>query len=138
MYLAAFVPDVGESCATLGGPDAPVNAWIRPFSDGFTYVPEDVAPGLFYGDCTPSAARDAASLLVPQAAGHGRGEVSTAAWRHVRSLYVVCTQDRATSPDLQRRMASRCSAARVFDASHSPYISRPQAIADANTEFAAA
>lgn len=137
VYMAAFVPDVGESCASLGGPDAPVNAWVRPFSDGFTYIPGDVSTDLFYGDCTPSAARNARRLLVPQAAGHGRGEVRAAGWRHTRSLYLVCTQDRAMSPILQQSMAERCTDVQSFDASHSPYISRPQAVADAITEFAA-
>lgn len=137
VYMAAFVPDMGESCAALGGPDAPVNASVRPLSDGFTYVPADVAGDLFYGDCTPSAAQNATSLLVPQASDHGRGEVMAASWRHTRSLYLVCTQDRAMSPNLQQSMAERCTDARSFDASHSPYISRPQAVADEIMEFAA-
>lgn len=139
VYMAAFVPDVGESCAALGGTDAPVNAWVRPSSaEGFTYIPAGVATDLFYGDCTPSAAETAVGLLVPQASGHGRGEVTAAGWRQARSLYLVCTQDRAMSPILQRRMAERCTEVMSFDASHSPYISRPQTIADAIVEFAAA
>jgi pimeloyl-ACP methyl ester carboxylesterase len=137
VYMAAFVPDVGESCAALGGPDAPVNAWVRPLPDGFTHIPADVAGDLFYGDCPPSAAQKATSLLVPQASGHGRGEVTAAGWRHAPSLYLVCTQDRAMSPPLQQRMAQRCTDARTFDASHSLYISRPDAVADVLLEFAA-
>lgn len=137
VYLAAFVPDVGESCAALGGPDAPVNASVHRFSDGFTYIPADVAADLFYGDCTPSAARNAVSLLVPQASGHGRGEAMAAGWRHARSFYLVCTQDRAMSPILQQSMAERCTNARRFDGSHSLYISRPQTVAHEIMEFAA-
>ncbi len=137
VYMAAFVPDVGESCASLGGPHAPVNAAVRPVADGFTHIPDELADELFYGDCTPDAAEAARRLLVPQAAGHGRGAVTTAGWRTTRSLYLVCTQDRAMSPSLQRAMAQRCSDARSLDASHSPYISQPREVAAEIYRFAA-
>lgn len=138
VFMAAFVPDVGESCAVLGGPNAPVNAWVRPFSDGYSYIPADVAQDLFYGDCTPGDVQIAKRLLVPQASGHGRGEIVAAGWRHARSLYLICTQDRAMSPDLQQTMAERCTDARTFHASHSVYISRPHAVADEIMAFARA
>jgi pimeloyl-ACP methyl ester carboxylesterase len=137
VFMAAFVPRVGESCAQLGGVDAPVNAWVRPFAEGFTYIPEEVATGLFYGDCSPGAAQTARSLLVPQASGHGRGEVRSAGWRHMRSLYLVCANDRAMSPKLQQTMAERCTSSKTFDSGHSPYISRPRSVADAIMTFGA-
>ncbi|GAA1490625.1 alpha/beta hydrolase [Brachybacterium sacelli] len=130
LYLAAFVPDAGESCAVLGGPDAPVNAWVRPHPRGGTFIPPDVATDLFYADCHPRAAERATSLLVPQASGHGRGVVQRAAWRYVRSHYVGSTEDRAMSPELQRQLARRCTSSQVITAGHSPYISRPDDIAD--------
>lgn len=130
VFIAAFVPDVGESCAGLGGPDALVNAWVRPHPRGGTYVPAEVARDLFYGDCDTWAARRAARLLVRQASGHGRAPVRTASWRRAHSRYLVCSDDRALSPELQRRMASRCTGQQTIDASHSAYISRPGQIAD--------
>ncbi|WP_217584926.1 alpha/beta hydrolase [Microbacterium sp. GbtcB4] len=137
VFMAAFVPDVGESCASLGGPDAPVNAFVRPFGEGFTHIPDHVAADLFYADCTPAASREARRLLVPQAAGHGRGEVTVAGWRDTRSLYLMCAHDRAMSPRLQQSMADRCSDSRTLSASHSPYISMPQTVAEEIVRFAA-
>lgn len=129
IFMAAFVPDVGESCADLGGQDAPVNAWVRPHPSGGTYIPADVAPDLFYGDCSTDATTQAVDLLVPQAAGHGRGTVQAASWRQTTSHYIACSRDRALSPELQQRMAERCTSQHTVEASHSPYISQPAGIA---------
>ncbi|WP_373426192.1 alpha/beta hydrolase [Agromyces albus] len=128
VFMAAFVPDLGESCASLGGPDAPVNAWVRPHPEGGTYIPKDAATDLFYGDCEPEAAQRAVELLIPQASGHGRCVVSNAAWKYAPSHYVICARDRAMNPVLQQAMASRCGTEEVIDASHSPYISHVEAV----------
>lgn len=128
VFMAAFVPDLGESCASLGGPEAPVNAWVRPHPDGGTYIPKDVATDLFYGDCEPIAAQRAVELSLPQGSGHGRGIVSSAAWKYTSSHYVICARDRAMNPILQREMASRCSTEEMIDTSHSPYISHVEAV----------
>lgn len=130
VFVAAFAPEVGESCAELGGPDALVNHWVRPHPSGGSCIPPEVAPALFYGDCDPEVAARASSLLVPQAPGHGRGVVQRAEWKSTRSHYVVCSDDRAVAPALQHRMAQRCHSSQVIAASHSPYISQPELIAD--------
>lgn len=130
VFVAAFVPDVGESCAQLGGPEAPVNAWVRPHPDGGSFVPADAATALFFADCHPDEAERAVDLLVPQASGHGRGIVRHAAWKQTRSHYVVCTADQAMSPQLQHRLAGRCTSSQIIDASHSPYISQPDFLAE--------
>ncbi|SDD92958.1 Alpha/beta hydrolase family protein [Auraticoccus monumenti] len=129
IFMAAFVPDVGESCADLGGPDAPVNAWVRPHPAGGTYIPAGVAPDLFYADCSTDATTRAVDLLVPQAPGHGRGTVRAASWRQTTSHYIVCSRDRALSPERQQRLAGRCTSQETIEASHSPYISQPAGIA---------
>ncbi|WP_261645981.1 alpha/beta hydrolase [Curtobacterium sp. C2H10] len=131
VFMAAFTPRVGESCAQLGGPDAPVNSAVRPHPQAGTFIPADAAVELFYADCDPQAARRAVNLLVPQASGHGRGVVEAAPWERSGSHYIVCSDDRAMSPALQLRMAKRCSSHEVLSASHSPYISQPQHVATA-------
>lgn len=129
VFMAAFAPRVGESCAQLGGPDAPVNSFVRPHPEGGTFIPAGVAVDVFYADCDPQAARRAANLLVPQAPGHGRSVVEAATWERAGSHYIVCSNDRAMSPALQLRMAKRCRSHEVLSASHSPYISQPQRVA---------
>jgi pimeloyl-ACP methyl ester carboxylesterase len=130
VFLAAFVPEIGESCAELGGPDALVNAWVRPHPSGGSWIPAESAPELFYADCTEEDAERATALLVPQAGGHGRGRVRQATWRHTPSHYVVCDDDRAVSPTLQGRMAQRCTSRQHLAAGHSPYISQPDLLAE--------
>jgi len=138
VFMAAFAPNVGESCAQLGGADAPVNAFVRPHPEGGTFIPAEAAAELFYADCDPQAAQRAVDLLVPQASGHGRGVVEAAPWKRAFSRYIICSDDRAMSPALQLRMAMRCSSHEVLSASHSPYISRPQQVATSVLGSAAA
>lgn len=129
VFVAAFAPRVGESCAQLGGPDAPVNSFVRPHPAGGTFIPAETAVDLFFADCDPRTAQRAVDLLVPQASGHGRGVVEAAWWERSESHYVVCSDDRAMSPALQMRMAKRCSSHEVLSAGHSPYLSRPEHVA---------
>jgi pimeloyl-ACP methyl ester carboxylesterase len=129
VFMAAFVPRVGESCAQLGGVDAPVNAVVRPHPAGGTFIPAEAAAELFFADCEPQSTQRAVDLLVPQASGHGRGIVHAASWERAVSHYIVCSDDRAMSPALQLRMAMRCSSHELLGASHSPYISRPRHVA---------
>lgn len=131
VFFAAFAPVAGESCAELGGPDALVNKWVRPHVSGGTYVPVQFARELFYADCSPADASRAIDLLVPQAGGHGRGVVRRAEWTRGPSHYIVCEDDRAVSPELQQAMARRCDSSQRIHASHSPYISQPDLIAEA-------
>lgn len=78
---------------------------------GCTFVPAEAAGELFYADCDPQATKRAVDLLVPQAAGHGRGIVQAAPWERAVSHYIVCSDDRAMSPALQLRMAMRWESA---------------------------
>lgn len=133
VFIAAFVPEIGESCADLGGPDALVDAWVRPHPSGGSWIPAASAPELFYADCTEEDAARATALLVPQAGGHGRGRVRHATWKQAPSHYVVCDEDRAVSPMLQRRMSERCTSRQHLAASHSPYISQPDLLAEVIT-----
>ncbi|MFJ4221844.1 alpha/beta hydrolase [Curtobacterium luteum] len=137
MFVAAFTPRAGESCAQLGGADAPVNAFVRPHPAGGTFIPVAAAVELFYADCDPRAAQRAVDLLVPQASGHGRGVVQAAPWERSVSHYIVCSDDRAMSPALQLSMAKRCSSYEVLSASHSPYLSRPEHVATSVLRIAA-
>jgi pimeloyl-ACP methyl ester carboxylesterase len=58
-------------------------------------------------------------------------EVGEPSWRTVPSAYVVCTDDQALSPEARRRMAARIGGeVPELDASHSPNLSNPRAVAD--------
>ena len=130
MYVAAFVPAAGESGAMLGGPSALVNEAIQHHDDGSTSIQSQRAREVLYADCSAADSAWAISLLVPQQPGHGRGVPSRVAWQTTESTYVHCEQDKALSPVLQERMASRCTQAFSLNSSHSPFISQPEWLAN--------
>lgn len=128
VYLAAFVPDAGESAASLGGPAPWADAAVVRCSDGTSEIAHGRAVEALYADCSPQVAARAVSLLRPQASGHGRGVPERAAWRSTSSTY-VCAHDRVLDPDLQRLMAQRCTRSVEWSTSHSPFLGRPDLVA---------
>jgi pimeloyl-ACP methyl ester carboxylesterase len=129
VYLAAFVPDLEESAASLNGRDGLINAAVRMRDDGETEVVPELADAHLYQDCTPERRAWARSLLAPQSARSGRGTPLRTAWRSVPSTYLICTEDRAVAPAVQRRMAERCATVVEIEAGHSAYLSRTVEVA---------
>ncbi|MFB6510490.1 alpha/beta fold hydrolase [Streptomyces virginiae] len=128
VYLAAFVPDAGESAAGLGGASARLRDAIRSEPDGSTSLCPDRAAAALYNDCPAPLAARAVGLLRAQAPGCGRGVPERHSWRETPSTYVVCGQDRAVDPCLQRRMAARCTDVREWSTGHSPFVGRPRLV----------
>ncbi|WP_346927307.1 alpha/beta hydrolase [uncultured Arthrobacter sp.] len=129
-YVAAFVPASDESGALLGGSGALVNDAVQRNDDGTSSIRRERARDVLYADCTEAESDWATEVLVPQQPGHGRGVPARIAWQSVESTYLLCEQDRALSPDLQQRMARRCTNTISFSSSHSPFISRSRRLAD--------
>ncbi|MGN6744250.1 MAG: alpha/beta hydrolase [Amnibacterium sp.] len=129
VYLAAFVPDLGESAVSLNGRDGLINAALRVLDDGSTEVRPELADEHLYADCTPEQRAWARSLLVPQQGRAGRGSPTRTAWRDLPSTYVVSTEDRAVAPAIQRRMAERCTRVLELEAGHSAFLSRTAEVA---------
>ena len=138
VYLAAFVPDAGESAAGLGGASPQLKEAINPEPDGSTSLHPDRAAATLYGDCPEPLAAWAVDLLRTQAPGCGRGIPERHSWKRTPSTYVVCAQDRAIDPVLQRKMASRCTDARQWQTGHSPFVGQPDLIVELLRELLAA
>ncbi|WP_405864116.1 alpha/beta hydrolase [Streptomyces sp. NBC_00005] len=137
VYLAAFVLDAGESAASLGGASPQLLDAISPKPDGSTSLHPDRAVDVLYGDCPEPLAAWAVGLLRAQAPGCGRGVPEHHSWKHTPSTYVVCGQDRAIDPGLQRKMASRCTDVREWQTGHSPFIGQPDLIVELLQELLA-
>ncbi|MCS7483174.1 alpha/beta hydrolase [Umezawaea endophytica] len=129
VYVAAFVPAAGESAAGQGGATDLLRAAVRPAPDGTTSIDPQLATTLFYADCPPEVAARASAHLRPQAPGCGRGVPERQAWHHVPSTYLVCTNDRAVDPVVQRALAARCTTTLEWPTGHSPHLSRPLELA---------
>jgi pimeloyl-ACP methyl ester carboxylesterase len=143
VYLASFPLEPGES-ATRAAPNTSSRAddaseladALRAHDDGtVTLDPHRAVSGL-YADCAPDDAARAVARLGPQAMAELRGVATRAAWHDLPSTYVVCTQDRAVGPGLQRVLARRCTRTIEWPTSHSPFLSRPDLVADLLVELA--
>jgi pimeloyl-ACP methyl ester carboxylesterase len=132
VYIAAFAPDKGESVNTLiagfpsDGPQPP----ILPPRDGFLSLDRDKFHASFAGDLPAGQAAFMADSQVPWGVDALGGTISEAAWRIKPSRYLLTTQDRMIPPPAQRAMAERTGATITeVPASHSVYLSQPQAVA---------
>ncbi|MFD8438829.1 alpha/beta fold hydrolase [Streptomyces microflavus] len=140
VYVAAFVPDVGESAATLGGASPRLRAAIEPATggpEGTTLLHLGRAAEVLYGDCPEPLAARATGLLRAQAPGCGRGVPEHHSWKRTPSTYVVCAGDRAIDPALQRTIAARCTGVREWRTGHSPFVSRPALVVELVRELLA-
>jgi pimeloyl-ACP methyl ester carboxylesterase len=132
VYIAAFAPDAGESVATLIGnpaPGAPVPP-IVPTAGGSLLLDRAKFPASFAADVNPDVAAFMADSQLPWGIEALNGTVTEPAWKTKPSWYLVATDDRMIPPDAQRAMAKRAGS-HVEDvrASHSVYVSRPDAVA---------
>lgn len=132
VYLAAFMPDTGESVRALtAGRATPelVAAQVRG-SDRTLLVRPELARAAFYADCEEEEAQRAVARLRPQALEPFLGAPERAVWRSVESTYVVCSEDKAIDPGLQRELAVRATHTVTWPTAHSPYLCRPQLVVD--------
>ena len=140
VYVAAFAPDKGESVTTLiadPAPGAPVPPILPPV-DGFLLLDRDKFHASFAADLPVAEAEFMADSQVPWGLDALGGAIGEPAWRHKPSWYLVATDDHMIPPPAQRAMARRAgSTVTGTDASHSVYVSRPDAVADLIRQAAA-
>ncbi|MEU4493770.1 alpha/beta hydrolase [Streptomyces sp. NPDC023998] len=140
VYIAAFVPDAGESVNTLlgGFPTDVPGPPILPPKDGLLFLDRDNFPAAFADDLAADLAAFMADSQVPWGADALGQPVTEAAWRTKRSWYLITTDDKMIPPPAQRTMAGRAGATTVEAAgSHSIYVSQPAAVADLIKQAAA-
>jgi len=132
VYVAAFVPDAGESVETLianPAPGAPVPP-ILPPEDGFLKLDNARFADSFAADVDPDTAQFMADSQVPWGVDALAGKVSVPAWKSKPSHYLVASDDRMIPPPAQRAMAERAGAqVAETQGSHAVYVSRPEDVA---------
>jgi pimeloyl-ACP methyl ester carboxylesterase len=140
VYITAFALDKGESVSSLlkdPPPGAPVPP-ILPPQDGFLVLDRSKFPASFAADVDPDLAAFMADSQVLRGVQALSGVVTDAAWRSKPSWYLVTTEDRMIPPDAQRAMAKRAGSKVVeVKASHSVYVSQPDAVASLVEQAAA-
>ncbi len=135
VYLTAFALARGEStmaAAPEGGESnraTELGAAVR-FDDGTMTFTGPAAVSALYHDCEPRDVEFALARLRPESVSALAGIATQAAWEDIPSTYVVCTDDRAIAPELQRRLAARTGEIIEWPTSHSPFFSRPELVVD--------
>jgi pimeloyl-ACP methyl ester carboxylesterase len=140
VYVSAFAPDIGETGSSLIGahPAPPALSSILTDGAGFVYqtasgMAENVAPDL--------PKNDSLALAVTQGrlAGAAFGQtVIDAAWKTKPAWFVITTDDRVVSVELQTYEADRMDARKTFiAASHMSLLSQPSKVVAVIEEAAA-
>jgi pimeloyl-ACP methyl ester carboxylesterase len=140
VYVCAFAPDKGESVGSLiggfpaDGPQPP----ILPPNNGFLFLDRDKFRESFAGDLPADEAAFMADSQVPWAVEAPGAPITEASWRAKPSWYLVTSQDHMIPPAAQHTMASRIGATVTeVAASHSVYVSQPEAVATLIAQAAA-
>jgi pimeloyl-ACP methyl ester carboxylesterase len=129
VYVAAFVPDVGESVESLIDDETP--APLQSSADGFFFFNPALFPQIFAHDLTTIRGAFLAAAQCPPSGVALGTPVSRAAWRSRPSWYLLATEDRIIPPVVQRQMAKRAHAT-ITDvrASHAVHMSQPRVVAE--------
>ncbi|AWT55951.1 alpha/beta fold hydrolase [Mycolicibacterium smegmatis] len=130
VYIAAFVPDEGESVESLGGHPGVQGSPIVPFSGGFLLQDRAKFHSSFGADLPTADAAFLADSQIPWSTEAMTSPVTDPAWRRRPCWYLIATEDRMIPLAAQRVMAQRAGAATVeVAASHAVYMSQPRAVA---------
>jgi pimeloyl-ACP methyl ester carboxylesterase len=138
VYLCAVVPIPGHSFNEQTSIER--DTFIPGYQAGLVaddegrsrWVDEEVARQTFYADCDERDARAAFARLRPQSTAPYDVPCPIDALPAAPRTYVLCTEDRIVSPDWSRRVATGRLDAELVElpGSHSPFLSRPAALAD--------
>src|SRR3984957_11804265 len=131
VYIAAFIPDQGESALSLLAQKPAANNDTRATRDGFLYIDPAAFAADFAADVPPAQANFMAHSQTMLAAKAGGGAaVTAAAWHQKKSWALIASRDHNINPDLERSMAQRAGSETVeVPASHAVYVSKPEDVA---------
>jgi len=130
VYIAAFIPDQGESAVSLLSQAPAANNDMRATKDDFLYIDPAAFPADFAADLPPAEAKFMAQSQQMLAKAAGGAPVTTAAWHQKKSWALIASRDHNINPDLERTMAKRAGSETIeVPASHAVYVSKPEDVA---------
>ncbi|WP_289660052.1 alpha/beta hydrolase [Flavobacterium panacagri] len=133
VYIAAFVPDAGETLLQLvkSGPPTPNSGIEAPTADGFIWYGKAKFHSGFCADLSKEKADFLYDSQVPIAASAFVAPITKASWKNKPSWYIVATDDQTVPIEGARFMAKRAhSKVTEIKASHAVYVSQAKAVAD--------
>jgi pimeloyl-ACP methyl ester carboxylesterase len=138
VYLCGAIPEIGRSVFDqIAGADMMKPGWDAGLSEPdaespTTWVDPDCARVLLFADCDEPTVEAAFNHLRPQASYPSTLPFSLSEFPTVSCTSVICSDDRMIDPDWSKRIARDRLGADVIElpGSHSPFLSRPSALAD--------
>ena len=135
VYVSALAPDQGESANDLLGkyPPAAGDAHIQPQSGDYLWLDPSAFRESFCQDVPAPEAKLLASAQKPiNKSAFGEKLAGAATWHKLPSWFVLTTNDRMVSPELQKFEAKRMESTVVeIAASHVPFLVKPAEVAKA-------
>ncbi len=138
VYVAARAPDAGEDYGALAAtfPTPAASAGLT-HAGGFAQLSQDAFLNDFANGVDPQQARVLYAVQGPISDTLFASRTTAAAWHDKPTFYAVSKQDRTTSPELERFLASRMGATTVeLDSGHLSLVTHPQEIANLILEAA--
>jgi pimeloyl-ACP methyl ester carboxylesterase len=132
VYISAYAPDAGQSVFSLNAlvPETPVNRQIV-MNAGFLSLTFEGIRADFAQDLPDTEMRTLAVTQGPVAAVAFGTPATAPAWLTKPSWYMVASEDRVISPQLEAMMAQTINAVTTtVHSSHVIMLSRPDAVAD--------
>ena len=143
IYLAAYLIPNGKTQSEYSAQD--VDGVLKPFVirypelNAHTLQPEIYKEGLYH-DCDETITELAKLLLSHESAESGITplELSEEKYGSVPRFYIECTEDKAVTPFIQRKMYAETICQKVYqmETSHSPFFSQPEELSSIFCEIA--
>ncbi len=134
VYVAALVPDTGEAGGELFAKyPTPGARQIIAHSGDYQWIEPSAFREAFCHDVPEADANVMAMTQKPiNKNAFGAKLTGAAAWKKLPSWFVLTTEDRMVSPDLQRFEANRMGSTVIeVSSSHTPFLSHPDKVVDA-------
>jgi pimeloyl-ACP methyl ester carboxylesterase len=131
VYIAAFVPDKGETTLTLIHKIPPASNGVKQTPDGYLYLDPAVFAADFCAELPKEQAHFMSQSQVLTAVEAFNTPITTPAWRTKPSWAMVAGSDRSINPNLERWMYQRANShvTEVAGANHAVYMSHPKQVA---------
>lgn len=133
VYIAAIVPDVGETVGDVFRrvPPHPRAPQLQPDADGLLWLTVDAFRNAFAPDASASETALMAAAQKPIALKCLGEPMTNPAWREKPTWFLIAENDLMVSPETQRFTAARMKSKVVsLPVDHTPLVSNPEVVAE--------
>ena len=130
VYVNAYAPEKGETVPTLSAKAVPtkLSDFLVPLN-GFISLTEEGVKNAFANDLPEGEQKLIFTVQQPASVNVFKAVGNNAAWKSKPSWYIISSEDKTISPELERFMADRAkSKTTVLKANHVSMLSKPNEV----------